>query len=351
MRRSTRRRGLLGAPVLTAVTAVVVALSTVLLMGCAVRTASPSPVTQASSFTTSPSPGPSIALPTPVPTAVPGSGPSPAATAAADAQLIIRQSFCGDVCEATAGTTILDDGRVIWESTDGSGRTLQATLTSAGLDQVRAAIAAQPELRADGDYRARLRPGGVALGHGLGSYRFELGQGAGRVVVTSWDADSLGDQRDQWVIPLEMQALSAFGRRLADPVAWLGAGAFVAGPRVYAATQTLVVIDLFADVGDPRSFPADVDSVHWPFGEPIEAAGEPVAGENGIATRCLIVDAAEAVAVRRAERAAGAHRPPGGWSSTAEYDWHRQDGFVQVSLRQLLPYETGTCRNLVEPSF
>jgi hypothetical protein len=340
-------------PALAPIAAITFAIGAVFLVGCEGQkaTASAAATVQTAS-SESPSQVPSAVLPTPVPTAVPGSGgPSPAATAAANAQLVIRQSFCGDVCEATAGTTVLDDGRIIWESTDGSGRTFAATLTSAALEQVRAAIAGRPELRVDGDFRAQLRPGGTALGHGLGSYRFELGQGPDRVEVTSWDSGSLDDQREQWVIPPEMQALSAFGRRLADPVAWLGASAFTGGPRVYAATQTLVVIDLFADVGDPGSFPADVDAVDWPFGKPIEAAGEPVAGEDGIATRCLIVDAAEALAVRRAERAAGARRPPGGWSSTAEYDWHRQDGFVQVSLRQLLPHETGTCRNLVEPSF
>jgi hypothetical protein len=283
---------------------------------------------------------------------VPGSGgATPAPTAVADARLRIRVVSCGDACSASVGTTILEDGRVIWQSADDSGRVLQAQLTSGGMARVDAAIQARHELEADGDYRATLRPGGVAIPHGLGSLQFELGQGDSKVVVTSWDAGSLADQRDQWLVPPQMDALTAFARRLADPVAWLGPGAFAEPPIAYVSTDSLVVIDLFADVGDSGTFPADVDDVDWPFGDPIEAAGEPVAGENGIATRCLIVDADAAAALRRAERAAGAHRPQGAWYSTAEYDWRRSDGFVQVSLRQLLPHETGSCRDLVEPSF
>jgi hypothetical protein len=299
-----------------------------------------------------PSPAPSTRLPTPVPTAVPASGaPSPAPTAIADARLLIRLVSCGDACTVSAGTTILADGRAIWGSDDDSGRVLEARLTGAGLARVRAAIAGRPELAADGDFRARLRPGGVAIPHGLGSLRYELGKGDSRTVVTTWDAGSLADQRDQWLVPPEMDALTAFGRRLRDPVAWLGADAFAGPPQAYASTQSLVVIDLFADVGKSGSFPADVDDVDWPFGTPVEAAGEPVAGDNGVATRCLILDADASAAMRRAERAAGAHRPLGAWFSTAEYDWRRSDGFVEVSVRQLLPYETGSCRDLVEPSF
>jgi hypothetical protein len=348
MRRLTRGRSILRART-------ILALAPLLLpaAACDPRTASPSPAPVA---TANVSAGASVApptrLPTPVPTAVPGSGgPSPAPTAVAEGHLLIRFVSCGDACTASAGTTILDDGLAIWESADDSGRVLQASLTGAGLARVRAAIAGRPELGADGDFRARLRPGGVAIPHGLGSLRFELGQGDSKVVVTTWDAGSLADQRDQWLVPAEMDALTAFARRLADPVAWLGAEAFAGPPRVYASTHSLVVIDLFADVGESGSFPADVDDVDWPFGSPIEAAGEPVAGDNGIATRCLVVDADAATALRRAEHAAGAHRPLGAWFSTTEYDWRRSDGFVQVSVRQLLPHETGTCRDLVEPSF
>jgi hypothetical protein len=216
---------------------------------------------------------------------------------------------------------------------------------------VQAAIHAQTALAAPGDFRAVLRPGGVASPHGLSSLRFEVGGGSASIVVTSWDPGGLADQRDQWRIPPQMDALGAFARQLADPVRWLGAGAFAAPPQPYVADHFLVVIDLYGEVGDTGSFPADADDVDWPFGNPIEAAGEPVAGEGNLATRCLILDADGAASMRAAERAAGARRPARAWSSTVEYNWHRDDGLLQVSLRQLLPHEQGTCRDLVEPSF
>ena len=220
----------------------------------------------------------------------------------------------------------------------------------ADVERVRAAIAT-PELAADGDYRAQLRPGGEPIAHGLSSFRFEVGGGAAAVVVTSWDPASLADQRDQWRIPAAMDALGAVAADLVDPVAWLGPGGFASEPRLYAAQRVLVVIDLFGDVGDTGAFRVDADDVDWPFGNPIESGGEPVAGENGLATRCLIVDAGAAADIRRAERAAGQGRPAGSWLSTVGYNWRRADGFLQVGLRQLLPHESGTCRDLVEPSF
>ena len=352
MRRSIRGRGIAGAAPLPLFAALLLAVLLV-AAGCSPRPDASSDVTASPAGSVATSAAPTIALPTPVPTAVPGSGgPFPTATAvAAKATLVIRLTACGDTCQASAGTTVLDDGRVIWEASDGSGRVLEARLTDAGLGRVRAAMDGAPELATNADFRAQLRPGGTPIAHGLSSFRFEVGSGAATVVVTSWDPGSLADQRDQWRIPPEMDTLAALATRLADPVAWLGAGAFAAEPRPFTSDRVLVVIDLFGDVGDTGSFPADVDDVEWPFGNPIEAAGEPVAGEDSLATRCLIVDGDGAAAVREAERAAGVGRPAGSWFSTREYNWHRADGFVQVSLRQLLPHESGTCRDLVEPSF
>lgn len=349
MRRSTRGRSIACAAPFAALVLLLIAA------GCDARTASPSaqPQATASSPTGTGSPAASGRLPTPVPTPVPGSGgPLPTATAvAAEARLVIRLSSCGDTCEASAGTTVLDDGRVVWEASDGSGRVLEAQLSDVALARVRAAIQGEHALDTAGDFRAVLRPGGVAIPHGLSSLRFEVGSGASRVVVTSWDPDSLADQREQWRIPAQMDALGGFADQLRDPVGWLGAGAFATQPRPYASDRFLVVIDLFGDVGDTGSFPADADDVDWPFGNPIETAGEPVAGEESLATRCLILDGDGAAALRAAERTAGSRRPAGAWFSTAEYNWHRADGFLQLSLRQLLPHEQGTCRDLVEPSF
>src|SRR5689334_15509155 len=232
-------------------------------VGCDARTGSPAPAaspTQAASA----APGPSAtnAPPTPVPTVVPGSGgPFPTATAvAAEARLLIRFVSCGDTCQASAGTTILDDGRAIWETSDGSGRVVEARLSETGLARVRAAIAAEAALGTKADYRAELRAGGVAIPHGLSSLRFEVG-GPASVVVTSWDPASLADQRDQWRIPPAMDALGELARKLADPLRWLGAVAFATQPERYTTDRFLVVIDLFGDVGDTGAFAADADDV------------------------------------------------------------------------------------------
>ncbi|HEX3265995.1 MAG TPA: hypothetical protein VHR16_10040, partial [Candidatus Limnocylindrales bacterium] len=294
-----------------------------------------------------------VQLPTPVPTPIASSG-SPSSTASpavAEAELVIRLVVCRDTCRATAGTTILGDGRVIWESPDDSGTVLQSSLTSEGLAKVRAAIAARPELDASGDYRPVLRPGATPIAHGVSSFRFEVGEAGAHILVTSWDPESLADQRDQWKIPPEMDALGVLSGRLVDPLQWLGVAAFAGPPAQFSANGFLVGIELFGGAGDAGDVPADADDVDWPFGRPIETAGEPVAGVEGITTRCLRIDAEAAADLRAAEKAAGARRPAAAWFSTIAYDWHRADGFVQVTVRQLLPHESGPCSDLLEPGF
>lgn len=285
---------------------------------------------------------PSPRLPTPVPTAP--STPAPTATEApAPIGLVVRLTTCSHTCGPTPGTTVLDDGRIIWE--DIENRATESRLTPEALQQVIAALAV-PELETDGDYQAKLRPGAEPIGQGATLYRLEVLRGDRGVVVTFGDPASYAGEPDLWIIPPEMTALGQLARNLQEPVEWLGPESFTEGPQLFAPDRYLVLIDLYPQVGDDLGLPADVDDVEWPFGAPIEGAGEPVDAAGGVGTRCLLIDAGDADAMVAAEQAAGANRQRRLWLSTVEYGWKRADGFVQVSLLPVLPYEHGTCADL-----
>ena len=300
----------------------------------------------------SPSPtaaGPSASprLPTPVPT-VPGTPmPTPSEGAAATG-LVVRLTTCSDTCGPAPGTTILDDSRIIWE--DIENRATESQLTPEALQRVVDALAV-PELDADADYQAELRPGAEPVGRGATLHRLEILRGERRVVVTFGDPASYADEPDLWNIPPEMAVLGAIANQLLDPVAWLGQASFTQDPQPYEPDRYLVVIDLYPDVGEDLGFDADVDAVDWPFGGPIEGAGEPVDAAGGFGSRCLVIAVELAEAVIAAEEAAGAHRQQRLWLSTVEYRWRRADGFVQVSIVPVLPYQHGSCVELAAGVF
>jgi hypothetical protein len=294
------------------------------------------------------SPASSQRLPTPVPTPVgPSAEPSPDATPG-PARLLLRLTTCSHTCDSTPGTTFLDDGRLFWEAIDGSGQVFEAQLTETGMATVRAAIEAAPALAADGDYRATLKPGAEPIPHGLNQFRFDVQWAAGPVLVTSWDPGSLADQVDLWDFPPEMAQLADLAARLADPLTWLGEAAFVEPPRPYLPSGVLVRIDLYPDLGMLGGEGADVDDVSWPFDQPIEAAGEPLPGEDVPAPRCVILDEVGALNLRAAEFEAGVNRDLRRWETVSDYGWKRAEGFVQVTVRQLLPHEAGDCAALAD---
>jgi hypothetical protein len=293
------------------------------------------------------SPASSQRLPTPVPTPVGPSAEPSAAASPAPAGLLLRLTTCSHTCESTPGTTFLDDGRMLWEAVDGSGQVLMAQLTEDGMATVRAAIEATPSLATDGDYRATLKPGAEPIPHGLNLFRFAVEWAGGPVLVTSWDPASLADQADRWTFPPEMAELAPLAARLLDPVAWLGEGAFLGPPVPYSPEGVLVRIDLYPDLGALGAGP-DVDDVDWPFEQPIERAGEPLPGEDTPRPRCVILDEVGGLNLRAAEFAAGVNRDLRLWETVKEYDWERADGFVQVTVRQLLPHEPGDCTAMAD---
>jgi hypothetical protein len=287
-------------------------------------------------------------LPTPVPTALATPGPEESA-APTPIGLLIRLTSCSHTCGPEPGTTILDDGRVIWQ--DANLRPLEARLMPAVLQRVRDELDASGVLHADADMQAELRPGAEPVGRGATLYRFERLIGERRVVVTSGDPADYADEPDLWVIPPQMAVLADLAAKLRDPIAWLGPDALVEPARGYEPAHYLVLVDLFPEVGAQPGLDADADDVRWPFGRPIEGVGEPAdATGAGLGTRCLVIDAAMASATAGAEQAAGANRSFGSWISSVEYGWRRADGFVIVSLTPLLPHETGSCVDLV-PTF
>ena len=183
-----------------------------------------------------PSPSPSVAppgatprLPTPVPTVpvtpAPTGTPEPLPTG-----LVVRLTSCSHTCGPTPGTTVLDDGRIIWE--DLENRATESRLTPEALQQVIDALAV-PELDADGDYQAELRPGAEPVGRGATLFRLEVLRGDRRVVVTFGDPESYADEPDLWVIPPEMAILAGIANELRDPVAWLGQASFAEDPHAY----------------------------------------------------------------------------------------------------------------------
>jgi hypothetical protein len=241
---------------------------------------------------------------------------------------------------------ILDDGRIIWQDEEG-GRVQEALLTAAGLATVRERIAQLDALGADANYGAELRPGKEPLPRGTTSYRFEVPRNGRIVVVTSGEPADFAAERDLWIIPPEMTALAAFAAELMARWAWLGADAVAVAAHPYAPTRYLVTVGLVQGVGVPSEFTTDVDSVRWPFGNPIESVGAPVGmADDGPPPRCLIVDAKTAAATASAEALKGVKRDLREWSNTREYGWRRANGFVQVTLRQLLPHQAGSCAEL-----
>ncbi len=298
----------------------------------------------------SPTPVPTAVLPTPVPTPDATAAPT-ASVAPASGVLLIRLTGCSHTCGPEAGTTILEDGRMIWQDAD--LRTMEAQLTPTGLQQVRDAIATAGVLDADADVQAELRPGAEPVGHGVSLYRFERAVNGSRVVVTSGDPRDYADQAELWILPPEMAVLAELADRLRDPVAWLGVEGFAERAQRYRPDHYLVLIDLFPEVGGANDFDADVDAVPWPFGAPIEGAGEPTGGgAAGLGSRCLVIDAADAAETAAAEQGAGTRRDLDAWLSTAEYGWKRANGFVSVAMTPVLPHQSGTCAELVaaEPS-
>jgi hypothetical protein len=252
----------------------------------------------------------------------------------------------GDTGSFGPGTTILDDGRIIWS--DNFGRAVESRLGPDALARVRHRVETTDALDRSANYFPERRPGPEPPGHGVGGFQFEVLRDGRSIVVIASDPRSFAGEEAYWVIPPEMDVLGRLADRLNDPVAWLGSDGFVKAEEPYRADRFLVEIQL-----DRAGFgsEADVDAVHWPFGEPIESVGEPFdPGFEGPEMRCLIIDSTVASLTVAAELAAGVSRDLRVWDSSLDYAWPRIGGAVTVEMTALLPYESGSCAELATTS-
>jgi hypothetical protein len=280
-------------------------------------------------------PDPTVAAPT---VAAPTDAP---ATVAATAELVLHLTTASDTGAYGPGTTILDDRRIIWA--DKRYRPIESRLGREALAEVRAALQASDALDKDVWYGPELRPGKQHPGHGASFHVFDIVRDGEHIVVSVSDPASFEGEDDIYVIPPEMHELTDLAHRIADPLAWLGPDAFVEPIRPYEGGHFLVEIHLFRGTGG--SVP-DVDTVRWPFGEPIEDVGVFFEAGGDPESRCLFLDATTASEMVLAEQNAGVDRDIRAWSSTIDYEWPRVGGWVMITLTHLLPYESGTCAEL-----
>jgi hypothetical protein len=249
----------------------------------------------------------------------------------------------GDTGSSGPGTTILDDGRIIWSKDP--AKAIESRLGSDALARVQHRVETTAALDHSANYFPERRPGPEPPGHGVSGYRFELLRDGRSIVVTASDPRSFAGEEAYWVIPPEMDALAKLADRLNDPVAWLGSDGFVEAKRPYEADRFLVRIHLYRS-GSLGADP-DVDDVDWPFGAPIENAGVAFdSGAEGVESRCLIIDGSVASLTVEAELATGVSRDLHVWDSSLDYDWPRIGGAVTVEMTALLPYQTGSCAQL-----
>jgi hypothetical protein len=253
---------------------------------------------------------------------------------------------CSDTCGPNPGTTILDDGRIVFM--DEFQQVVESRLTETGLERVRSEIARVDALRRDGDYTAALRPGAEPSPHGVGAEWFTVGSGDDAVHVSTIDAGSFGDEAPLWIIPKEARELTDFARLVADPVAWLGPQAFDEVIHPYIPAGYLVRTEALPGVG-LEDEQVELDDVAWPVPGPIESLGDPLPAEPGERpARCFLIDRATGLALLAAEATAGVERSVDEWNGTIIYNWARGDGWVDVSLMPLLPHQTGGCGEILQ---
>jgi hypothetical protein len=317
------------------------ALVTIVIAACG-----PSPVSSSAQPTLPPSPP--ATLPTSTPLATPVSTPTlppeptPAPTYATTG-LVIHMTNFGDTGSYGPGTTILEDGRIIWP--DDRATAIESRLASDGLARVWRRVETTDALDRSANYFPERRPGPEPPGHGAGGYQFDLHRDARSIVVISSDPRSFAGEEAYWVIPPEMDVLARLGDRLNDPVGWLGSDSFAGPARPYQGDRFLVEVHLYGAGGFGAE--PDVDAVDWPFAETIEDAGVAFdSGVEGLESRCLIIDSAMASRTVAAELAKGVSRDIGVWDSSLDYAWSRVGGSVTVEIAGVLPYESDDCVEL-----
>ncbi len=153
-------------------------------------------------------------------------------------RLVIRSITCNDVCGPQPGTTVLSDGRVIWQVEGPDGWVMsERTLTPTGLQIVRDAMASTGLLETDGSYSPTVRLGMEPPGHGTISHDLRAASDDRIVKVSAVDPGTFETDNklfgDVWDIPAaDLRALRS--RRQA-----VGPGDVAAGGRMGGCAATV----------------------------------------------------------------------------------------------------------------
>ena len=320
-----------------------------LIAGCAAGTGETTPGVTGSPPPDPTAPGPTAPDPTaPGPTEAPRPEPTDIATPTGAprppgvAGLVVRLTWVSDAMVPIPGTTVLDDGRVIWAVADG---VVERQLTEAGLAWVRAQLDATGALGSNRIVGATLKPGAQPAPRGVTVYAFQVERDGARIKVAAGDPGDYAHEPELWVIPPEMPILAELARGLQDPQLWIDPALWAGPAKPYQAQAYLVIIDLAT--GPPAFGPLvdDIDTIAWPFTVPIEKVGGPyVQGGRLVENqRCLVATAEVARSMADAEAAAGRSRALDGWMFGLIYPWERGDGYIGVISQPMLPYQSPDC--------
>jgi hypothetical protein len=258
--------------------------------------------------------------------------------------LVIRQYSC-DICDFRFGTTVLADGRVIWE--DGLGTSVRR-LSANGLAWVRALLDRMPQLAANASYEPTLIPGATPPAFGPTDHTFLLERGDQRIRVRSADAPTFAAFPDVWVVPAEAVVLSTLAEQMKDPESWFPPASWAGPATDFTPDRYLVSVGLWENGQGAEGF-VDIDDVAWPFGA-IDSVGMPTpfgpGGTGDSGGRCVVISADQARSMAAAEIAAGGKRE----LDVRVWDWTyrsaRENGArIPVETRWLLPYQMTDCRD------
>ena len=235
-------------------------------------------------------------------------------------------------------TTVLEDGRVIWRTDDGTYVVRQ--LTTASLEDFRAEVESSGLFAASAFYEPVRRPGTPEPpGHGACLWSFIFSDGEGEPVEVSsimWFGDE--EESTYYQPSPERETLHSLAEQVMDPTTWYGDEGWVQAeavpfePEEYMVIATVTVPQL-ATQGAP-----DFDDVSWPFDAPPDEFGT-VFGVAQPPTRCDVADVA-AIEILADELAAAGleqfeNRPISG--AGAALPWAARSAAVDLSIWILLP--------------
>ncbi len=302
----------------------------------------------------SPSPGQSASpapsetpLPTESPSAAPSDSASPSPTAATGelptGPATAAMSFSA-VCDVSGpvtvpATTVLEDGRAIWQ--DNEGHLLVRQLTPESLEDFRDQVRSTGLFATSARYELERRAGTPEPpGHGLCVWSFTWNDGGEDVEVISvgWQGDE--EEATYYEPAPERRTLDDLATQLRDPTTWYGEDGWVQPDAViYEPEQYLVIATVWGPPQLATEGAPDFDDVTWPFEQPPDEFGFIYNDINDPPSRCGIASA-ESIETLAGELAAATLEQfelPAPIGAGAALPWEARDGAVDMSLWPVLP--------------